>query len=130
VLVWGLSWPVRCSTSSVSAGDGCADRGTTCTFAADIVLSKRPAVADGAVGTWRSADGEVTISISPRNTAKFSHLPDIGTGRGAVRWEADGTGFLLGWPIVGYKKVEVARWPSSEAAEDTLEANGVILHRV
>lgn len=102
-------------------------------FAANQAFTTTPEHARGIVGKWTDEDGEVTLAVSPRNMAKFSNFPGLGTGMGAVRW-TDG-GMEVGWPIKGYAQVNVDAWPSADDAEapsdgsDRLVANGVELSR-
>lgn len=90
---------------------------------ATVALSQRPEHANTTVGRWMTRDGESSIAISGRNTAKFRDFPGLGTGKGIVRWSDDG--LAVGWPIKGYTEVTVTHWPSAE--EPTLVANGVEL---
>lgn len=102
-------------------------------FAANQAFTTTPEHARGVVGKWTAEDGEVTLAVSPRNMAKFSNFPGLGTGMGAVRWTADG--MEVGWPVKGYVPVKVDAWPAGGDAEapadsaDRLVANGLELSR-
>jgi hypothetical protein len=90
---------------------------------ASVAFSGRPMHADKAVGRWISEDGESSLAISGRNTAKFRDFPGLGTGKGVVRWE--GEGISIGWPIKGYTTLRVSHWPTE--SEPRLIANDLSL---
>jgi len=81
---------------------------------ASFVTASRPAEADAALGRWVTEDGESSLALSPRNVAKFSNFPGLGTGKGMVRWSE--SGLEVGWPIKGYVPLVVERWPEAQPA--------------